>query len=55
VEAFLNRQIRFPQIAALNAQVLEHFASSKVADLEEILSLDSQARVYSLKLLKDWS
>lgn len=55
VDAFLNRQIRFPQIAALNAQVLAHFAASKVSDLEEILWLDGQARAYSLKLLKDWS
>ncbi len=55
VEAFLNRQIRFPQIAALNAQVLAHFAASKVAELDEILLLDKQARQYSQLLLKDWS
>lgn len=54
VEAFLNRQIRFPQIAALNAQVLAHFAASKVAALEEILLLDAEARSYSQLLLKDF-
>jgi 1-deoxy-D-xylulose-5-phosphate reductoisomerase len=53
VEAFLNRQIRFPQIAALNARVLAHFAATKVAELDEILLLDAQARAYSQLLLKD--
>lgn len=54
VEAFLNRQIRFPQIAALNERVLAQFAASKVAELEEILTLDAQARAYSQLLLKDF-
>jgi len=55
VDAFLNRQIRFPQIAALNARVLAHFAGSAVAELDEILLLDSQARAYTQSLLKGLS
>lgn len=53
VDAFLNRQIRFPQIAELNERVLAHFAASNAAELDEILSLDAQARAYSQLLLKD--
>lgn len=53
VEAFLNRQISFPYIAELNERVLAHFAGSKAAELDEILSLDAQARAYSQLLLKD--
>lgn len=55
VEAFLNRQLRFSQIAALNARVLDHFAASSVVELDDILLLDSQARAFSQLLLKDWS
>ncbi len=53
VEAFLNRQILFPHIAALNERVLAHFADSQVAELDEILLLDAEARTYSELLLKD--
>ena len=53
VEAFLNRQILFPQIAVLNERVLAHFADSQVAELDEILMLDAEARTYSQLLLKD--
>ncbi len=54
VDAFLNRQIRFSQIAVLNERVLAHFGTSQVAELEEILALDAQARSYSQLLLKDF-
>lgn len=44
VAAFLNRQIRFTDIAHVVAETLEHMPETKVEDLEHILAIDAQAR-----------
>ncbi len=52
VAAFLAGQIRFTDIAQLNEKALERFASIKAPDLESILNLDQQARIYVHDQLK---
>lgn len=52
VAAFLAGQIRFTDIAVLNEQALERFASIKAPDLESILGLDQQARAFVQGQLK---
>ncbi|MEE2001689.1 1-deoxy-D-xylulose-5-phosphate reductoisomerase [Alkalimonas sp. MEB108] len=45
VSAFLAGQLRFDQIALVNAAVLEQFAVATATELEAILELDQQARM----------
>jgi 1-deoxy-D-xylulose-5-phosphate reductoisomerase len=52
VAAFLAGQISFTDIAQLNEKALERFASIKAPDLESILNLDQQARIYVHDQLK---
>ena len=44
VEAFLDRRIAFPDIAAINARVLEQLPASDESTLESILAADTRAR-----------
>ena len=52
VTAFLQQQIRFTDIARLNALSLEHFASFRVSTLDDILALDLEARNYAQSQLR---
>ncbi|MBZ9612831.1 1-deoxy-D-xylulose-5-phosphate reductoisomerase [Rheinheimera maricola] len=47
VSAFLRQQIRFTDIAKINALSLDHFASFRVSALDDILALDLEARSYA--------
>jgi 1-deoxy-D-xylulose-5-phosphate reductoisomerase len=52
VAAFLDEQIPFTQIAKLNERVLEKLATTRVQSLDEILSLDQEARVLVRTLIQ---
>ena len=52
VQAFLAQQLRFTDIARLNAQCLDHFSGFHVSTLDDILALDLQARHYAQSLLR---
>jgi len=49
VEAFLNQQIRFTDIAALNLSVLEIMDLREPQSVEEVLAVDEQARIVARK------
>lgn len=49
VEAFLNQQIRFTDIAALNLSVLEMMDLREPQSVEEVLTVDEQARIVARK------
>ena len=51
VAAFLQRQIKFTDIARLNDKVLEQYASATCHSLDEIIALDQQARELATSLL----
>lgn len=51
VAAFLAGQLRFDQIAMVNAEVLEQCAMDKAIELEAILALDQQARLVAEKMI----
>ncbi|NRQ42655.1 1-deoxy-D-xylulose-5-phosphate reductoisomerase [Rheinheimera sp. YQF-2] len=55
VEAFLQQQIRFTDIAAVNAHSLEHFAGFRAGTLDDILALDQQAREHARLQLRKLS
>jgi 1-deoxy-D-xylulose-5-phosphate reductoisomerase len=52
VQSFLDSQIRFDQIAAVVASVLERSTLGAVNSLEEILSVDRTARAYANEIIR---
>ena len=52
VSAFLQQQVRFTDIARLNALCLEHFAQFRVSTLDDILALDQEARIKAQLMLR---
>jgi 1-deoxy-D-xylulose-5-phosphate reductoisomerase len=54
VDAFLNRRLRFDQIARLNATVLERLAvpADAAASVEGLLALDGQSRSLAGELIR---
>ncbi len=53
VDAFLNEQIGFAQIAEVIQQVLSQTSYAEVADLEAVLAADSNARQMAQQVLND--
>ena len=51
VEHFLNGQLRFPDIAALNERVLDAHTPTTVTDLDSLLAADSWARTQARQLI----
>ncbi|WP_440873995.1 1-deoxy-D-xylulose-5-phosphate reductoisomerase [Thalassotalea sp. PLHSN55] len=51
VEAFLNNQIKFTQIAEINETSMKKFVSQRVTCIEDVILLDQQARVFARELL----
>ena len=51
VEAFLNQQIRFTDIAAMNLSVLELMDLREPQSVEEVLAVDAEARIVARKLV----
>jgi len=55
VDAFLQQQIAFTAIATINARCLEHFAHHQASQLEDILALDAESRVYAQQQLRNFA
>ena len=51
VEAFLNRQIKFTDIAKLNQRVVEQINAQPISSVEDVLAVDKSARVAAHKLI----
>lgn len=51
VEAFLNRQIRFDQIAIVNEEVIHQMNHVKMDSIQHIVEQDMQARVLASKII----
>ncbi len=51
VEAFLNRQIKFTDIAKLNQRVVEQINAQPISSVEDVLAVDKSARVATHKLI----
>ena len=47
VDAFLNNQIKFTDIYKINETSVKKFVSERVANIEEVISLDKSARQYA--------
>ncbi|WP_029462551.1 1-deoxy-D-xylulose-5-phosphate reductoisomerase [Serpentinimonas barnesii] len=54
VQAFLQRQLRFDRIHAVNAGTLQALAPSKPDGLDDLLALDAQARSVAQAQLRRW-
>jgi len=53
VEAFLNNEIKFTQIAKINETSVKKFVSEKVTSIVEVVELDSRVREFAKSLLSD--
>ena len=49
VQAFLEGQIRFTDIAIINEQSFKHVTAQSLTTIDDIMALDSQARQYALE------
>ncbi len=54
VAAFLNGDIRFTDIAAINQAVLDQQALNEPQSIDEVLAIDAMARVSAGQLLTAW-
>lgn len=54
VEAFLNRQIRFTDIAKVNLQVVEQIAPQSIQAIEDVLLVDDMARKLAYRIIQDF-
>ena len=54
VDAFLNEQIKFTDIAKLNETSVKKFVSEKVANIDDVISLDNRVREFAKSILKDY-
>jgi 1-deoxy-D-xylulose-5-phosphate reductoisomerase len=52
VQAFLDRQIRFDQIHAVNTATLEAFIPAVPASLEDLLAIDHESRAHAQRAVK---
>jgi 1-deoxy-D-xylulose-5-phosphate reductoisomerase len=54
VAAFLEGRLRFDRIHAVNAETLQDVLPSKPGSLDDLLSLDEQARVHARHVIQRW-
>lgn len=54
VEAFLQRKIKFTQIAQVNRQVVEAFPIQTITSVDEVLQIDQQARNRAREIILDF-
>ncbi|MEZ9199080.1 1-deoxy-D-xylulose-5-phosphate reductoisomerase [Shewanella sp. 10N.286.54.B9] len=52
VQAFLDGQIRFTDIAIINEQSFKHVTAQSLTTIDDIMALDSQARQYALEAVR---
>ena len=55
VQAFLDRQIKFTDIAKLNQAVVEQIAPQQIKQIDDVLDVDRAARECARKQLAHWS
>ena len=55
VQAFLDRQIRFDQIHAVNVSTLQAFTPAPPQSLEDLLSIDAESRAHALSSVSRFS
>ncbi|MFU2078233.1 1-deoxy-D-xylulose-5-phosphate reductoisomerase [Avibacterium endocarditidis] len=52
VEAFLNRQIKFTDIAKVNAQVVEKISPQQIQSIDDVLDVDKNARALAWQIIQ---
>ncbi|MFU2080590.1 1-deoxy-D-xylulose-5-phosphate reductoisomerase [Avibacterium endocarditidis] len=52
VEAFLNRQIKFTDIAKVNAQVVEKISPQQIQSIDDVLDVDKKARTLAWQIIQ---
>ncbi|MFZ7199283.1 1-deoxy-D-xylulose-5-phosphate reductoisomerase [Avibacterium avium] len=52
VEAFLNRQIKFTDIAKVNAQVVEKISPQQIQSIDDVLDVDKKARALAWQIIQ---
>ncbi|MEE6075956.1 1-deoxy-D-xylulose-5-phosphate reductoisomerase [Avibacterium paragallinarum] len=52
VEAFLNRQIKFTDIAKVNAQVVEKISPQQIQSIDDVLEVDKNARALAWQIIQ---
>ncbi|URL02500.1 1-deoxy-D-xylulose-5-phosphate reductoisomerase [Avibacterium sp. 20-126] len=52
VEAFLNRQIKFTDIAFVNQQVVENITPQQIQSIDDVLEVDKKARGLAWKIIQ---
>ncbi|MCW9732414.1 1-deoxy-D-xylulose-5-phosphate reductoisomerase [Avibacterium sp. 20-15] len=52
VEAFLNRQIKFTDIAFVNQQVVENITPQQIQSIDDVLEVDKKARGVAWKIIQ---
>ena len=55
VQAFLDRHIKFTDIAKLNQAVVEQMPSQQIKQIDDVLEVDRAAREYARQRLAHWS
>lgn len=53
VEAFLNRQIKFTDIAKVNLQVVEQIAPQHIQSIDDVLAIDNVARKLAWQIIQN--
>ena len=53
VDAFLNKQIKFTQIAEINETSMKKFVSDKVVEINDVIEIDQKARQFALSLISE--
>ncbi|MFZ7171881.1 1-deoxy-D-xylulose-5-phosphate reductoisomerase [Avibacterium volantium] len=52
VEAFLNRQIKFTDIAKVNTQVVEKISPQQIQSIDDVLDVDKKARALAWQIIQ---
>ncbi len=55
VEAFLNKQISFTDIAAINAEIMTNITISQVENVAQLLQLDEEVRANACQMVKQYA
>ncbi|MGB1262779.1 MAG: 1-deoxy-D-xylulose-5-phosphate reductoisomerase [Cognaticolwellia sp.] len=53
VEAFLNKQIKFTDIAKINETSVNKFVSEKVTSIDDVVALDNKTRLFAQSLINN--
>ena len=53
VDAFLNKKIKFTQIAEINETSMKKFVSDRVVEIKDVIEIDQKARQFALSLISE--